>query len=421
MSILANLAWSVGRWVAVAGILVPFVLTQSLASAPTSEQVIRFLEDRVKSDPDDFIAQNQLASRYLRKLRETGDYTQVAAARRAAERSLATVPAERNLGGLTALTQAQLAGHCFPEAVASARKLCDLAPEKSFSHALLVDALLEYGDRDQAKAAFEKLVRIDPGSIETHSRRARMALLSGDTAAARDQLRAALFVAKQMTPPVPETVAWCHVQLGELAFQRGDWDDSERSYKAALKVFPNYYAALDHLAELRAARKDYAGALALYQPLAARLPRPELFQAIGDVLVSQGKPETATPWHDRALGAYLKATEEGEVQFVHHLASFFSDVREEPAEAIKYARLDLELRHTAAAHETMAWALYRAGEFTESLAEIRVALSSSDRSAPLFYHAAMIFSAAGDLEESHRYWHETLAINPRYNAFHVHR
>src|SRR5262245_1899017 len=76
-----TLVGSTGRWVAVASLLVPFVSAQSLASAAPSDQGIRFLEDRVKSDPDDFVAQNQLASRYLRKLRETGDYTSLAAAR----------------------------------------------------------------------------------------------------------------------------------------------------------------------------------------------------------------------------------------------------------------------------------------------------------------------------------------------------
>jgi tetratricopeptide (TPR) repeat protein len=224
-----------------------------------------------------------------------------------------------------------------------------------------------------------------------------------------------------MIPPVPETVAWCHAQLGELAFYRGNWESSERSYKAAIKAFPNYYAALDHLAELRAARKDYIGALALYQLLADRFPRPEFFQAIGDVLVSQGKAEAAKPWHDRALAAYLKATEDGEVYFFHHLASFFSDVRQAPAEAIKYARRDLELRHTGAAHEMMAWALYRAGEFTESLGEIKLALSSGDRSADIFYHAAIIFTAAGDPDGGRRYWHEAVTLNPRYDVFHTHR
>lgn len=405
----------------VLALLISTVPIRCLGAAAPTDAGIRFLEDRVKSDPDDFLAQNQLATRYLKKLRDTGDYTWLVAARRAVERSLAAIPAERNLGGLTALTQAQLASHRFPEAVARARKLSELAPEKSYSFALLGDALLEYGDRDQAKTAYEKMERIDSGSIETYSRRARMALLSGDTATARDQFKATLLVAEQLIPPEPETVAWCHVQLGELAFHRGNWEESEQSYAAALKVLPSYYSAVDHLAELRGAQEDYSGALALYEPLAARLPRPEFLQAIGDLLAFQGKIEAAKPWHDRALAAYLKATQQGEVQFFHHLASFFSDVREEPAEAIKYARRDLELRHTSAAHEMLAWAHFRAGEFEKSLGEMKLALSSGDRSAHLFYHAAMIFSAAGEMKEGQCYLQETFVLNPHYNAFHVHR
>jgi tetratricopeptide (TPR) repeat protein len=410
------------RRVVLATVFVSLLPARWLAAAVAPiDEGIRFLEDRVKRDPDDFIAQNQLATRYLRKLRETGDYTWLSAARRAAERSLATVPAAHNLSGLAALAQSQLAAHRFPEAVASAQKLSALAPGKSVSFAILGDALLEHGDRDRAKAAYEKMERIDPASIETHSRRAHLALLSGNVTAARDQFVAARSAAREMVPEVAETVAWCDVQLGALAFSQGNWVDAERCYERALKAYPDYYSALDHLAEVGAAQEDYGGALVLYQRLAARLPRPEFFQAIGDLLAFQGKLEAAKRWHDRALTAYLKSVEQGEVHFFHHLASFFSDVREQPAEATKYARRDLELRHTGAAHEMLAWALYRGGEFEKSVAEIKLALSSGERSPHLFYHAAMIFSAAGDLKEGQRYLRETVALNPRYNAFHVHR
>src|SRR5215475_14969846 len=45
------------------------------AGADGSEQAIRFLEDRVKKDPDDFIALNKLTGYYLLRLRETGSAT----------------------------------------------------------------------------------------------------------------------------------------------------------------------------------------------------------------------------------------------------------------------------------------------------------------------------------------------------------
>src|SRR5215831_7793904 len=37
------------------------------------DQTIRFLEERVKRDAEDFIAHNKLAGQYLQRLRETGD------------------------------------------------------------------------------------------------------------------------------------------------------------------------------------------------------------------------------------------------------------------------------------------------------------------------------------------------------------
>src|SRR5437660_10387054 len=41
--------------------------------AATSEEAIRFLEAKVKRDPDDMVSYNMLAGRYLQRLRETGN------------------------------------------------------------------------------------------------------------------------------------------------------------------------------------------------------------------------------------------------------------------------------------------------------------------------------------------------------------
>src|SRR5437773_258038 len=62
----------------------------------SEEQAIRFLEARVKADPDDFIAHNKLAGYYLQRLRETSDPAYLGLADRAARASLATLPAEQN-------------------------------------------------------------------------------------------------------------------------------------------------------------------------------------------------------------------------------------------------------------------------------------------------------------------------------------
>jgi tetratricopeptide (TPR) repeat protein len=151
------------------------------------------------------------------------------------------------------------------------------------------------------------------------------------------------------------------------------------------------------------------------------LPRPDFLQAVGDVLAFSGKAGEAKAWHDRALAGYLHSVDQGEVHFYHHLASFFSDVREQSSEAIKYARKDRALRHSAAAHEALAWALYRRGDFPQAVAELQQALANGGHNAHLCYHAGMIFSVAGDLEQGRKFLRETLGLNPHYNAFHVHR
>jgi len=98
-----------------------------IASGGTStEDVIRFLENKVKNDPEDFSANNKLAALYLQKLRETGNAQYLELATRAARTSLSSVPEVRNAGGLAALAQAEFAAHEFANARDHAVRLIEL-------------------------------------------------------------------------------------------------------------------------------------------------------------------------------------------------------------------------------------------------------------------------------------------------------
>src|SRR5262245_36106170 len=71
----------------------------------SAEQSIRFLEQRVEQDHEDFIADNKLTGYYLQRVRETGDLTYLNLAARTSHASLATMPAEKNSAGLAGLAQ----------------------------------------------------------------------------------------------------------------------------------------------------------------------------------------------------------------------------------------------------------------------------------------------------------------------------
>jgi tetratricopeptide (TPR) repeat protein len=231
----------------------------------------------------------------------------------------------------------------------------------------------------------------------------------------------AIEAVRQLSTPSPEILSWCLVQSGQLSFNLGQWDAAEKNYQAALTERPDDTAALEHLAELRAAQEKYGEAVALYEKAIARTPRPEFWQALGDVYAAMGKLTSAGTWHGRARDAYLKNAAEGNAHYFHHLAGFFSDTEEDPAEALKWARRDLELRHTAAAEDALAWALYRNGEFTQAAETANKILAGGTKDAHILGHAGLIFLAAGDPARGKELLGEAGRINPRHGLFHVHR
>jgi tetratricopeptide (TPR) repeat protein len=409
-------------WCSTVRLISLLLLTLALVPrAHCADAAISFLENRVQSDPDDFVAQNQLASRYLDLLRVTGDDACLAKARRAAEASVASGVPELNTGGLAALARVQLASHQFAAARDTAKKLRELAPRKIFSFGILGDALLELGDYNEAAQAYEELARGDENKIDIETRLARLALVRGEPGAAREHFNNALAATKELTTSTPALPAWCWVQLGQLSFSGGDWENADKQYQAALAALPDYWAALDHVAELRAAQQKYGEAIALYEKVIARVPRPELCQALGDLYVFSGKPAEGKPWHERAVAIYLKAAEQANPLYYHHLAGFYSDSVEKPGEALKWARKDLEMRHSIFAYDAMAWALYRDGQFAEAAKVMKKALVLGTKAAHFFFHAGMIATANGDLAQGKEFLRRAAEVNPHYNTFHAHR
>jgi len=259
---------------------------------------IRFLEDRVQRDPDDFVAYNKLAAYYLQFLRETGNIVYLDLAYRAAHASLVAVPAEQNTGGLAALTQAEYASHNFAAARDHATQLTKLAPGKNSSYQMLGDALLELGDYDQATIAFRQMQRLSGSiSISTETRLARLAVLHGEASVAQRHFSNALALALNLPVPPPETVAWCHWQLGETAFAIGDYETAERHYRDALTSFPGYFNAIASLGRVRAARGDLSGAIEQYKNTVLRLPEPTFVAALADLYHLAGQEKKAAAYY----------------------------------------------------------------------------------------------------------------------------
>ncbi|AKC82889.1 hypothetical protein IMCC26134_09075 [Verrucomicrobia bacterium IMCC26134] len=390
---------------------------QVAAEDPTTA----FLELRVKNDPDDLLAWNRLGGVYLAALRRDGDLANIPRARNAADESLRIVPAALNPAGLGLRAKAALAAHRFAEARADALSLAGIAPAHGESWLLLGDVCFEQGDYSEAERAWGELARLEPDASATQIRRFRMAFLRGDRVEASRCLDVAIQASEAIGPPAADLVAWCYVQRGYLDFTAGATAAAELKYRAALAAWPGWYVAEDHLAEAMAARGDYAEAIGIYETLVERVRRPELWQAYGEVLKAAGRVSDATVWQGRALEAYRADVAAGGASYYHHLAGFYADVQRDPAEALRWASQDFELRRSVAARDALGWALYLNGKYAEALTIERNALDRGTRDAHILFHAALIASAAGVPKLGGEYLRAAIAINPRCNGFHVHR
>jgi tetratricopeptide (TPR) repeat protein len=395
--------------------------------ADASSRVIRFFEDRVARDPDDIVALNHLSGEYLLRFRGSGDDADLDRALKTAEQSLKVSSADLNRGGLAARAHAAFSLHHFTTTRDDARLVLSFDPSKRGPLELLGDALLELGDYPEAGEVYARVDRefeSDDAQTATEARLARWAQLHGDVETARRRYDAAVHVSEGNSdvPPAPPLIrAWVLVQAGQFDYLCGRWDDAERRYAAALAAKPDDWPALDHVAELRAAQKRYDEAVATYTNLVERVPRPELFQALGDVYREMGKPDDAKTWHARALAAYRQATERGSAHYLHHLAGYFCDVEPNPSEALRWAREDLKVRHSVYAYDALAWALYTAGDYAGASDAANKALALNTADSHLLYHGSLIYTRAGDAVKGQACLKKAAVLNPHFMSFHVHR
>lgn len=387
----------------------------------SENKTIRFLEDRVSRDPDDFIAHNKLASEYLQQLRETGDFAYLQLAGRAAKSSLAALPAEQNKGGLASLIQVQFASHDFVSVRENAKRLIELEPNKGYPFQFLGDAYLELGQYEDAEAAFREMESLGGISALTkvaiQQRLARLAFLHGDNKEAARRFGIALKIASTMIEPPKETVAWCQLQLGETAFATGDLKSAEKYFRASLTTFPDYFRSLAALGRLRAAQGDLTAAVEFYEKAVRILPDPVFVAALGDLYKLAGRTQDAEAQYALVEKIGQLSAASGTL-YNRQLALFYADHDIKAEEAYTNAAKEYEVRRDIYGADAVAWTALKAGKITEAQTAIKDALRLGTKDAKFFYHAGMIEHASGNRTEAKRFLELSLKTNPGFDPLH---
>jgi tetratricopeptide (TPR) repeat protein len=284
------------------------------------------------------------------------------------------------------------------------------------ARSILADSDFQEGRYDQARRAYEELIAADP-CWDDMARLAHFHSKMGDFVAADEWFERA---ADELTAKQMRSFAWVELQRGVLDLSQGDFEAARRHYHRAARAYSGYWLIDEHIAELLAAAEQFDESEALYLRLADRNPKPELLQTIGELYIFMGDSERAEPYLDQARDAYLDSAQRGEVHYLHHLSDFFSDVRPDGAEAVKWARKDFDLRQNFNTEAAMALALHVAGRNSEALEFMDRALAAGVQDAHIFAHAATIYRATGKEADAIRFESAAARINPHFERFHVH-
>jgi tetratricopeptide (TPR) repeat protein len=188
---------------------------------------------------------------------------------------------------------------------------------------------------------------------------------------------------------VPENLAWCLVDLGNLYFKTGKLPEAEANFQAALEVFPHYHPAFAGLGRVQAARHQTAEAIASYSHAQSIVPLPDYAGALRDLYLEQGKTlesqqqEALLDVVDRLARANFENTD-------RNLAIVLADEKRHLDRALELATNELNFRQDVYTYDALAWVLYRNGKCADAKVAMGKALVQHTPEPGFAKHAAAI-------------------------------
>ncbi|GIE92458.1 tetratricopeptide repeat protein [Actinoplanes regularis] len=387
----------------------PAVPASPVADQPPADLLagrVERAQQRLRAVPGDWPGWAALGAAYLEQARITADPGLYPRAEQAARRSL-TLRRDGNSDALVVLGALANARHDFPAARAQARSALAINDHDADAYGVLADALTQLGDPAGATGAVQRMLDLRPG-LAAYARASYDLELRGRLTEADDLMRRALAGAVD-----PHDVAFCRVQLGDLAFGRGDLDAAAAEYTAAAEADPASIGARHGTARIKAARGDLPGALAGYADLTARLPGTATLLEYAELLRVAGRDAEAGEQLELAAAAQRLFTANGGADGLATAALALAQGR--PGDAVTAARAEWARRRHPDVADTLAWALHAAGRDAEALPYARRAVAGGAHPATYAYHLGMIQLGLGRPAAARVEFERALATNPYFS------
>ncbi len=376
-------------------------------AAPSSlDQLIYRAQENLKTRPKDAPLWAQLGAAYVEQARITGDPSYYSRAQGALEQSLAVTPQD-NGEALIGMGQLANARHDFVAARDYGEQARALRPYTGAVFGVLADAYTQLGRPEDATAALQSMLGVDPG-LAAFSRASYDYELHGRVDEARAAMERALSAAQS-----PEDIAFCRYYLGELSWNNGDIDGASTNYEAGLAVAPKNVGLLQGRAKVAIGQGRIEDAIAGYQAITTRVPLPQYLLEYGELLQAAGRGADAKSQYEvLAVQRKLYAAQGSNDDQVGAIVAADHGT---PADALPLAEAEWGRRQSIFSADALAWALHVNGRDAEALTYADRAASLGGRNATYTFHRGMILAALGRRADALAALNAALAINPHFN------
>jgi len=377
----------------------------------STEAQIQALQDRLRTNQNDWQAYSQLGLAYLQKARETGDLTYYQKTEEALDKALAFEPNDyASVSGKGALA---LARHEFLSAFEWGERAVQINPDRSYAYGVIADAQIELGRYAEAVETLQKMVDLRP-DMSSYSRVSYIRELNGDTGGALEMMQLAV----DSGLPNAENTAWVRTQLANLYFNTGDLERAEIEYQRTLQDRPNYVYAIAGLGRIRATQGKMDEAIKLLTQAVAIMPMPEFVIMLGDLYQAAGEQEAAEGQY-KLVAAIEKLYRANGVDMDMEIALFHADHDHQLNETVVLARKAYANRPSIHGADALAWALYKNGNYDEPQRHSQEALQLETKDELKLFHAGMIALRLGDESQARDYLEQALSINPHFSVLYA--
>ncbi|MEM1269468.1 MAG: tetratricopeptide repeat protein [Bacteroidota bacterium] len=354
--------------------------------------------DLVRERPSDAQARIALAQLLLQRARETGEAAAyLPRVDELLSEALATDPANKTARVLSASLANKR--HDFEQGRDIARALISEDPNYSHAYGLLIDALIELGEYEEASDVADQFSEVKPG-YSLYARVAYLRELMGNGDGAIEAMRMALDAAQAGTMDR----AWAAGQLGMLYLNEGKVDTAAFIFERLLEEAPSYGHARAGLSRVASVRGERARAIAWAERAILDAPNDMgLQETLALAYAEAGDDARADSVGQIVFGLMLDEERAG-TNIDMEWADVMADQGQQVGEALERAEREYarrpKHRHVL---ETYAWSLHAAGRSAEAIPYAEQALArlpSAD--GKLNFRAAHIYAGAGRTDEAAR-------------------